>query len=86
MLKCNTSDFFIYLTNSVIYYNSEPSYGVRSSVHPILDIICEHLCVEEDMSKLKLCVEDTHDRAVWRRGILGNCLTRAVARKNDVKG
>jgi len=34
---------------------------------------------------LKLCVEDTHDRAVWRRGILGNRLTRAVARKNDVK-
>ena len=25
-------------------------------------------CVEEDMSRLKLCVEDTHDRAVWRRG------------------
>src|SRR5271157_4897751 len=42
-------------------------------------------CVEEDMSRLKLRVEDTHDRAVWRRGILGNHLTRAVARKNDVK-
>jgi hypothetical protein len=42
-------------------------------------------CVEEDISKLKLCVKDTKDRAVWRNGILGNCLTRAVARKNDVK-
>ena len=42
-------------------------------------------CVEEDMSKLKLCVKDTQDRAVWRSGILGNRLTRAVARKNDVK-
>ena len=42
-------------------------------------------CVEEDMSKLKLCVKDTQDRAVWRNGILGNRLTRAVARKNDVK-
>ena len=41
-------------------------------------------CVE-DMSKLKLSVMDTHDRAVWRSGILGNRLTRAVARKNDVK-
>ena len=36
--------------------------------------------VEEDMSKLKLCVKDTQDRAVWRNGILGNRLTRAVAR------
>src|SRR5208282_770378 len=36
-------------------------------------------CVEEDMSKLKLSVKDTQDRAVWRTGILGNCLTRAVA-------
>ena len=42
-------------------------------------------CVEEDMSKLKLSVEDTQDRAVWRNGILGNRQTRAVARKNDVK-
>ena len=42
-------------------------------------------CVEEDMSKLKLCVKDTQDRAVWRRGILGNRLTCAVGRKNDVK-
>ena len=42
-------------------------------------------CVEEDMSKLKLCVKDTQDRAVWRYGILGKRLTRAVARKNDVK-
>ena len=42
-------------------------------------------CVEEDMSKLKLCVKDTQDRAVWRNGILGSRLTRAVARKNDVK-
>ena len=41
--------------------------------------------VEEDMSKLKLSVEDTQDRAVWRKGILENRLTRAVARKNDVK-
>ena len=36
-------------------------------------------CVEEDMSKLKLSVEDTRDHAVWRNGILGNRLTRAVA-------
>ena len=42
-------------------------------------------CVEEDMTKLKLSVEDTQDRAVWRNGILGNRLTRAVAWKNDVK-
>src|SRR5208282_2068409 len=42
-------------------------------------------CVEEDMSKLKLSVEDTQDRAVWRNGILGNRLARAVARKNNVK-
>ena len=38
-------------------------------------------CVEDGMSKLKLCVEDTQDRAAWRNGILGNRLTRAVARK-----
>ena len=31
--------------------------------------------------KLNLSVKDTHDRAVWRNGILGNRLTRAVARK-----
>ena len=42
-------------------------------------------CVEEDMAKLNLSVMDTHNRVVWRNGILGNCLTRAVARKNDVK-
>ena len=42
-------------------------------------------CVEEDMSKLKLSVEDTQDRAVRRNGILVNRLTYAVARKNDVK-
>jgi hypothetical protein len=42
-------------------------------------------CVEEDVSKLKLRVEDTHDHAVWRNGNMGNRLTRAVARKNDVK-
>ena len=42
-------------------------------------------CIEEDMSNLKLSVEDTQDRVVWRNGILGNRLTRAVARKNDVK-
>ena len=41
-------------------------------------------CVEEDMSKLNLSVKDTQDRAVWS-GILGNRLTRAVARKNNVK-
>ena len=41
-------------------------------------------CVEEDMSKLKLCVKDTQDRAVWRNGILGNRLTRAVARKTTL--
>ena len=37
------------------------------------------------MAKLNLSVMDTHDRAVWRNGILGNRLTRAVARKNDIK-
>src|SRR5208282_2025221 len=42
-------------------------------------------CVEEDMSKLKLSVEDTQDRAVWRNDIQGNRLTLAVARKNDIK-
>ena len=42
-------------------------------------------CVEENISKLELSVEDTQDRAVWRNGILGNRLTRAVARKNDFK-
>ena len=36
------------------------------------------------MSKLKLCVEDTQDRAVWRNGILGNRLTRAIARKTTL--
>ena len=41
--------------------------------------------VEEDMSKLKLIVTDTQDSVVWRNVILGNHLTRAVARKNDVK-
>ena len=34
-------------------------------------------CVDEDMAKLNLSVMDTHDRAVWRNGILGNHLTRA---------
>ena len=33
-----------------------------------------HECVEEDMTKLTLSVKDTRDRAVWRNGILGNCL------------
>ena len=28
-------------------------------------------CVEEDMATLKLGVMDTHDREVWRNGILG---------------
>ena len=37
-------------------------------------------CVDEDMAKLNLSVMDTHDREVWRNGILGNHLTRAVAR------
>ena len=37
------------------------------------------------MSKMKLCVKDTQDREVWRNGILGNRLTRAVAWKNNVK-
>ena len=41
-------------------------------------------CVDEDMAKLNLSVMDTHDRAVWRNGILENRLIRAVARKNDV--
>ena len=36
------------------------------------------------MSKLKLSVMDTQDRAVWRNGILGNRLTRAVARKTTL--
>jgi hypothetical protein len=27
----------------------------------------------------------TQDRAVWRSGILGNRLTRAAVRKNDVE-
>ena len=42
-------------------------------------------CVDEEMAKLNLSVMDTHDRAVWRNGILGNRLSRAVARKNYVK-
>ena len=42
-------------------------------------------CVDEDMTKLNLSVMDTHDHAIWRNGILGNRLTRAVARKNDIK-
>jgi hypothetical protein len=42
-------------------------------------------CVEEDMSKLKFSGKDTQDHAVLRNGILGNHLTRAVARKNNVK-
>ena len=42
-------------------------------------------CVEEDISKLKLSVEDPLDRVVWRSGILGYRIIRAVARKNDVK-
>jgi hypothetical protein len=41
-------------------------------------------CVEEDMSKLKLSVEDTQDCAVWKNGILGDRLTRAVARKTTL--
>ena len=41
-------------------------------------------CVE-DMSKLKLSVKDTQDRAVWRKVILLSGLTRAVARKNYIK-
>jgi len=36
-------------------------------------------CVDKDMAKLNLSVMDTHYRAVWRNGILGN---RAVVRKN----
>ena len=42
-------------------------------------------CVDEDMAKMKLVVMDTHDRAVWRSGILGNRLTRAIALMYDVK-
>ena len=42
-------------------------------------------CVEEDLVGLRLGVMDTQDSAVWRNGILGNRLTRAVAWKNDVK-
>ena len=33
----------------------------------------------------RLSVMDTLDRVIWRKGILGNRLTRAVSRKNDVK-
>jgi hypothetical protein len=43
------------------------------------------VCVEEDMAKLKLIVIDTHDRVVWRNGILENRINHAAARKNDVK-
>ena len=39
-------------------------------------------CVDEDMAKLNLSVMDTHDRVI---SFLGNRLTRAVVRKNDVK-
>ena len=42
-------------------------------------------CVDEDMVKLNLNVMDTHVHAVWRNGILGNRLNRAVVRKNYVK-
>ena len=42
-------------------------------------------CVDKDMAKLNLSVMDTQDHAVWRNGILGNRLTHAVPRKNDVK-
>src|SRR5208282_4717962 len=31
-------------------------------------------------------IDDRWRRGVWKRGILGNRLTRAEARKNDVKG
>ena len=41
-------------------------------------------CVDEDMTMLNLSVMDTHDCMVWRNGILGNRLARAVARKNDI--
>ena len=37
-------------------------------------------CVDEDRAKLTLSVMDTHDRTVWRNGILRNRLTCAVAR------
>ena len=58
-----------------------PSIGLLTQTFKFHTGLCE--CVEEDMSKLKLCVKDTQDRAVWRNGILGNCLpvTRAVVRK-----
>ena len=42
-------------------------------------------CVDEDMAMLNLSVMDTHDRAVWRNGILGNSLSHADAWNNDVK-
>ena len=41
--------------------------------------------LKKTCQKLKLGVRDTQDRAVWKNGILGNRLTRVVARKNDVK-
>ena len=37
-------------------------------------------CIDEDMAKLNLCVMDTHDRAVWRNGILGNRLESVLQR------
>ena len=36
-------------------------------------------------TNFELGMMDTHGRAVWRNGILGNRLTRAATRKNDVK-
>lgn len=36
-------------------------------------------CVEEDMKRLRLKKEEVHDRALWRRAIMGHRLTRASA-------
>ena len=40
-------------------------------------------CVDEDMAKLNLSLMGTYDRAKWRNGIMGNRLTRAVAREKQ---
>ena len=39
--------------------------------------------IEEDMAKLNLSVMVTHDREIWRNGILGSHLTRDGVWKND---
>jgi len=41
-------------------------------------------CVRADMVRLGLCNVDAQDRASWRRGILGNRLTRASMEKQTL--